>query len=422
MPADLPLEEPSRQLTGPLASDVYFHAYRRWDAYYAIVFVATLLFIVTGSDPGPGPRAAAAALFATAAPWYLLFGREVLLAGEEDRRRGVLYLAGLSVFFLLPSAFVGETRTALFALAPQCFILLRLGWALAALAALNVLPVVAWALVRRPDPHDLFLNSLFTVVSLAFSAVLGSWIIMVIDQSRERARLIAELEASREEVARLSAAHGALAERERLSREIHDTLAQGFTSLLMLVQAVESEFEHDVPLTRRHLDLMARTARENLAEARALVAGAGPAGLDGSSLPDAVRRLAARYEEQTGARARVEVSGSVRPLAASLEVVALRSCQEGLSNVRRHAGPRAAVALELDYGGDVLRVGIRDTGCGFDPAVPHGGYGLTGLRARAREAGGTAAVHGVPGEGTTVRIELPVRMPVPAPGRKESTR
>ncbi|QKV91606.1 sensor histidine kinase [Streptomyces sp. NA02950] len=422
MPADVPLEEPSRRLTGPLAPDVYFHVYRRWDAYYAIVFVATLLFIVSGSDPGPGPRAVAAALFAAAAPWYVLVGRRVLLAGEEDRRRGLLYLAGLTVFFLLPSAFVGETRIALFALAPQCFILLRLRWALTAMASLNLLPVVAWALVRRPDPHDLFLNSLFAVVTLAFSAVLGSWIIMVIDQSRERAALIAELEASREEVARLSAAHGALAERERLSREIHDTLAQGFTSLLMLVQAVESEVEHDMPLARRHLDLMARTARENLAEARALVAGAGPADLDGGSLPDAVRRLAVRHEDQSGAPARVEVSGAVRPLPAAVEVVGLRTCQEALANVRRHAGPRAAVALELDYGENALRVRIRDTGRGFDPAVPHGGYGLAGLRARAREAGGTAEVRGVPGEGTTVAVELPVRAPVPAPVGKESTR
>ncbi|MBL1096547.1 sensor histidine kinase [Streptomyces coffeae] len=409
-------------MTGPRAPDVYSRVQHRWDAYYAIVYVATLLFIVFGSDPGPGARAAAAALFAAGAPWYVLVGRRVLLDAEEDQRRGILYLVGLAVFFLLPSAFVGETRIALFALAPQCFILLRLRWALTAVASLNVLPVAAWALVRRPDAHELFLNSLFAVVTLAFSAVLGSWIIMVLDQSRERAALIAELEASREEVARLSAAHGALAERERLSREIHDTLAQGFTSLLMLVQAVESEVERDVPLARRHLDLMARTARENLAEARALVAGAGPAGLDGSSLPDAVRRLAARHEEETGAPARVEVSGSVRPLSAGVEVVALRSCQEALANVRRHAGPRATVALELDYGEEVLRVRIRDTGRGFDPAVPHGGYGLAGLRARAREAGGTAEVRGVPGEGTTVAVELPVRAPAPAPVRKGSRR
>ncbi|MET8181885.1 sensor histidine kinase [Streptomyces sp. NPDC005336] len=425
MSADLPVEEPPRRLTestGPRDSDVYHRAYLRWDAYYAIVFAATFLFILSGSDSGTGPRAVAAVFFAATAPWYVLVGRQALLTEGEDQRRAAFYLVGLGLFFLVPSAFVGETRIATFALAPQCFMLLRMRWALIALAVTNIAPVVVWALMRRPDPHDLFFNSLFAVVTLAFSAILGSWILMVIEQSKERAALIAELETSREEVARLSAAHGALAERERFSREIHDTLAQGFTSLLMLVQAVESEFERDAPLARRHLDLMARTARENLAEARALVAGAGPADLDGSSLPDALRRLAARHEEQTGAPVRVEVSGTVRPLAAGVEVVALRSCQEALANARRHAGPDAAVTIALGYGEDALRLLVRDAGRGFDPRAPHDGYGLAGLRARAGEAGGTAEVRGAPGQGTTVAVELPVQAPAQASVRTRSAR
>ncbi|MFJ1990647.1 sensor histidine kinase [Streptomyces asiaticus] len=182
----------------------------------------------------------------------------------------------------------------------------------------------------------------------------------------------------------------------------------------MLVQAVESELDHDMPLARRHLGLMARTARENLAEARALVAGVGPADLDGSSLPDALRRLAARHGEQTGAPARVEVSGAARPLPAAVEVVALRGCQEALANARRHAGPGAVVTIALGYGEDALRLRVRDTGRGFDPGAPREGYGLSGLRARAGEVGGTARVTAAPGEGTTVELELPVRPPVPA--------
>jgi signal transduction histidine kinase len=281
--------------------------------------------------------------------------------------------------------------------------------ALTAVAVINTAPVAAWALVWRPDTHDLYYNSVFAVVTLAFSAVVGSWIIRVIEQSTERADLVAELDASRGEIARLSAEHGALAERERLSREIHDTLAQGFTSILMLVQAVETELAADPALARRHLALMAGTARENLAEARALVAGTAPAGLDGGSLPDAVRRLAARHSEQTGAPATVAVTGAVRALPAAVEVVALRSCQEALANSRRHAGPAVPVALDLDYAEDTLRVAVRDTGRGFDPAGPPGsGYGLPGLRARAAEMGGTAAVDSAPGRGTSVTVTLPL--------------
>ncbi|GAA1666113.1 sensor histidine kinase [Streptomyces yatensis] len=418
MSADLPLEEPPGRLSepaGPRDPDVYHRTYRRWDVYFAIVFAATFLFVLGGSDPGTGPRAVAAAFFAATAPWYVLVGRPVLLAEGEDQPRALVYLVGLFLLFVVPSALVGETRIAIFALTPQCFMLLRMRGALIAVTVINVVPVVVWALVERPDSGDLFFNSLFAAVSWAFSLIIGSWIIMVLQQSAERARLIAELDASREEVARLSAAHGALAERERLTREIHDTLAQGFTSLLMLVQAVESELDHDMPLARRHLGLMAATARENLAEARALVAGAGPADLDGSSLPDALRRLAARHGERTGTPARVEVSGAVRPLPAAVEVVALRGCQEALSNARRHAGPGAAVTIALGYGEDALRLRVRDSGRGFDPRAPREGYGLAGLRARAGEVGGTAEVAAAPGEGTTVALELPVQPTAPSP-------
>jgi signal transduction histidine kinase len=210
------------------------------------------------------------------------------------------------------------------------------------------------------------------------------------------------LDTSRHELSRLSSAHGALAERERFSREIHDTLAQGFASLLMLVQAVEAELDHDLPQARRHLALMTETARQNLAEARALVAGGAPADLDGASLPDALRRLAARHA------ATVDVRGPARALPAGPEVVALRSCQEALANARKHAGSSAAVSIALAYTDEALTVSVRDDGCGFDPAAPVGGYGLAGLRARAAEVGGTAQVRSTPGDGTIITVCLPI--------------
>ncbi|MFD9637709.1 sensor histidine kinase, partial [Streptomyces violascens] len=169
-------------------------------------------------------------------------------------------------------------------------------------------------------------------------------------------------------------------------------------------QGVQSVVVHDVPLARHHLDLMESTARQNLAEARALVAGGAPADLDGGSLPDAVRRLADRHE----APAALEVTGAVRELPAGLEVVALRSCQEALSNARKHAGPGAPVRLTLAYGEASLTVSVRDGGDGFDLSAPRTGYGLAGLRARAAEVGGTAEIRSTPGAGTSVTVQLPV--------------
>ncbi|TQK43339.1 signal transduction histidine kinase [Streptomyces sp. SLBN-118] len=407
MSADLPLEEPARRLSEPAGardSDVWDRSFVPWDVYFAVVWTATLIFTLGAPSSSWPIRPVAAALFALLAPWYLWVGRPELMAEGEDERYSVRYITGSVVLFLAPAILVGETRIAAFALVPQCFMLLRMRLALIAVAVINIAPVAGWAVLWRPDANTVFFQSLFALVTLVFSAVFGSWIIRIIDQSKERASLIAELEAGREEIARLSADRGALAERERMSREIHDTLAQGFTSVLMLLQAVDSELERDLPQARRHLDLMADTARQNLAEARALVAGGAPADLDDNSLPDALRRLAARQDTP----ASVEVTGMARPLAPALEVVALRTCQEALANAAKHAGPGATVAIALAYNDAALSVSVRDTGCGFDDSAPLRGYGLNGLRARAAEVGGCADVRSAPGEGTTVTVRLPL--------------
>ncbi|WP_240140026.1 sensor histidine kinase [Streptomyces sp. MUM 178J] len=441
MSDDLPMEKPPGRLTrpgsthraGPVAArgprpdaecgsapgeSGVAHAWNRgvrlWDGYYAVVWVATLVLTLASSQPSHAVRVTSGALFALLAPWYVWGGGRELMALAQDSRRAGRYLTGAGLLFLPAAALAGEMRLAAFALVPQCFMLLPTRPALIAVTAMNIGPVAGWALLWRPDGRELFFQALFAVVTLAFSAVFGSWITRIIEQSEERAALIAELEASREEIARLSAERGALAEHERLSREIHDTLAQGFTSLLMLVQAVDSELERDLPQARRHLELMAATARQNLAEARALVAGGAPADLDGGSLPDALRRLAARH----GPTAAVKIAGSARPLPAALEVVALRTCQEALANVTKHAGPDAGVTISLDYGETELRLSVRDTGRGFDASAPLAGYGLNGLHARAAEVGGSAEVVSAPGRGAAVSIRLPAperRPPEPVP-------
>ncbi|WP_079178716.1 sensor histidine kinase [Streptomyces humi] len=406
MSADLPLDEPTRRVTRWQAArdeHAWDRTIRVWDAYFAVAWAATLAFVLGAEHAGSPVRVVAALLLVPLVPWYTAVGRALIQQEEPDESQAVRYLAGAMALFLPSAVLVGETRLMAFALIPQCFMTLRMRRALIAVTVINLAPVVGWALLWRPQPPELFANSLFAVVTLVFSVVIGSWIIRIIEQSEERAALIAELDASRHEVARLSAAHGALAERERMAREIHDTLAQGFTSLLMLVQAVEAELGHDLPQARRHLALMDRTARQNLAEARALVAGGTPADLAGASLPDALRRLVDRHGAAT-----LEVTGPVRPLPAGAEVVALRSCQEGLTNARKHAGSSVPVAIRLSYTDEALTVAVHDDGRGFDPAAACSGYGLAGLRARAAEAGGTATVRSAPGDGTTVTVRLPL--------------
>ncbi|MFJ8212280.1 sensor histidine kinase [Streptomyces sp. NPDC096033] len=412
MPADFHPEEPARRpegfarAAGARESHVWDRSFRAWDLYTAAVWSATAAFVLTAGTPSPRYRIAALALLVLLIPWYVRAGRPLLLAESAPGTWPCLRYLGVTLVLFLPAAsMMDEVRLIVFALAPHFFMLLSLRRALVSMAVVSLVPVAGWALLWRPPAHEVFLNAVSALVGFAFAAFFGAWTIRIIEQSRERASLIAELDASREEVARLSAEHGAHTERERMAREIHDTLAQGFASLLMLVQAVRAELDADPGRARRHLGLMEATARQNLAEARALVAGGAPADLDGCSLPDAVRRLAARHDPP----AAVTVTGRARPLPPGLEAVALRTCQESLANAAKHAGPGALAAVSLTYAEDGLTVEVRDTGRGFRPSAPTCGYGLRGLAARAADAGGTAVVRSAPSEGTTVTVTLPIR-------------
>jgi signal transduction histidine kinase len=165
----------------------------------------------------------------------------------------------------------------------------------------------------------------------------------------------------------------------------------------MLIQAAQADLDGSHPLAAGHLDLAAQTARENLAEARALVAGLAPAQLDGGTLPDALRRLS----QAPGVDASFDLSGSPRPLPMAIDVVLLRVCQEALANVRKHACAQS-VTVRLGYDQDAVRLEVSDDGAGFDPASVSGGYGLRGMRTRVAEAGGMLTVRSSPGAGTWV--------------------
>jgi signal transduction histidine kinase len=257
-------------------------------------------------------------------------------------------------------------------------------------------------------------------VSLLFSLLLGVWISRIIHQSRDRADLIAQLESTRSELAAAHHAQGVMAERERVAREIHDTLAQGFTSIVMLSQVAAEGLDRDPAAARGPLDTIEAVARENLAEARALVAAFSPVGLVGTTLPDALRRLAERFGGETGVSVDVAAVGDFSGLAREQEVVVLRVAQEALTNVRRHArAQHVTVRLLADDLG--VRAEVGDDGVGF-PAAAVGsarGYGLSGMRGRVQEVGGDLDVASAPGHGTRVTVRLPLQPPAIAAAAPE---
>lgn len=420
MSDDLPLEESTREVSAPSRVRRGEHVWEQhsswWELYFAVVLVATEVFVGFSPEPSGTVRGFACGMLLLCLPLYLGAGRPALLTRPENSVRGTVYIVGLVVLFTPAATVASSTTLAVFALAPQCFLLLSMGRAVTAVFVLNLAPLLGWALVTSPGSGEIVRISMFTATSVAFSWGIGTWIQRIIDQSVERGQLIQRLNESREEISRLSAAHGALGERERLAREIHDTLAQGFSSLVMLSQAVRTEFVQAPERATQHLELLERTARENLDESRALVAALTPAQLDGRSLQDAVRRLGERLAaEDAGRTVSVDIGGTARRLPASVEVVALRSCQEGLANVRKHAAARR-VELRLDYGTDAVRITLRDDGHGFDVNGQSHGYGLAGLRARVQEIGGVTRVRSAPGQGTELLLTLPMTHGAPGVG------
>ncbi|OLF17746.1 hypothetical protein BU204_09625 [Actinophytocola xanthii] len=387
------------------ARDAWLRWYWLWDALFAIVSVAIAVIIVTDGVGGPLRRWAAVGVLALMAAWYAGYGRpaitEEVSAGQD---RGRIFAAGLVLLLMAAVALQGGASFALFAVCPLLFMSLALREAVAAVVLVNLLPVLA-ALVEDGTGGLLAVLGPGTVFTTAFGVMVGVWVHQIVSQSEQRADLIRELERSREEVGRLSREAGVAAERSRLAAEIHDTLAQGFTSLVTLVQAAESELDHDTDKARGHLALAARTARENLGEARALVAGLMPSALGTGSLDEAIIRQVERLAEETGVRCDHRFTGDLAELPTGLEVVLLRAVQEALTNVRRHSGARH-VRVSLDVTEATVALRVTDDGRGFDPDPATEGFGLRGMRARAEQVGGRLAVHSGAG-GTTLELEVP---------------
>jgi signal transduction histidine kinase len=252
------------------------------------------------------------------------------------------------------------------------------------------------------DPVDVLRGPVpVAAIVIVFSIIVGVWLDGVQRQSEERADLIDELRATQAEVARLSHHAGVAAERQRLAADLHDTIAQGLSSIIMLIQAAQA----DPAAGRRHLDLALETARDNLAEARAMVAALPPAALNGAPLPQALKRLV----DKAPVPASFTVDGPARPLATSVDVVLLRAAQESLTNVRKHAG-RAQVRVRLSYREDAVVLEVTDNGAGFGAAeagLNADGYGLAAMRGRVEQVAGVLTVDSRPGTGTTVQVKVP---------------
>lgn len=218
-------------------------------------------------------------------------------------------------------------------------------------------------------------------------------------------RLLADRNA---QLAEQAAQLAAVEERNRLARELHDSVSQELFSLTMLAAAARRSIDARPELAAARLAEIEESARRALEETRSLIFALRPAALDGRGVAPALRDLVAALRERQGLGVDLRVAGE-RRLPLEHEQALYRIVQEGLANIARHSGVREArVALRYDDEGVSLE--ISDAGRGFDPAGVRNprGIGLQSMAERAEALGGSFAVSSAPGEGATITVRLPV--------------
>ncbi|QYF89756.1 sensor histidine kinase [Arthrobacter sp. PAMC25284] len=392
--------------------------------FAALLGVAVLRLLISGGgDPLHYALTGTAAVLAG----VYLFGtimEKRFAAGSTDfdpRRYGVLWLGIITVLWFVLLAGSADFAWLAFPLFFLHVHLLPRRVALPAIALMTAAVVAAqWAASGLPLPHlAVVLGPLF---GAAFSVVTGLAYRALYREAENQRRAADVLRSTRAELAATQHDAGVVAERERLAREIHDTLAQGLSSIVLVARAAEKSIaDGDTATATARLALVQQTASENLAEARNFVRGLSSPELQESSLVDSLRRLCINTETSSaargaGLRCRFELDGDPTELPQQYRVTLLRAAQASLANVRDHAAAGNAVVTVAFLGSEVT-LDIFDDGIGFNPAglaarmqapTDGSGFGLRSLQERVTALHGSLDIESAPGEGTVVAIRLPL--------------
>ncbi|MBJ6614389.1 sensor histidine kinase [Streptomyces sp. I4(2020)] len=363
---------------------------------------------VAGHSPYAGP------ITATAAACAVIYAAGPALPRvRRSRRAAALWLAAVGAGWLVLLALSGDGVWVAFPLYFLQLHLLPRRAGLAAVAATAVAAITGFAAHQGSFSPAMAIGPALGA-AVAVAVVWGYQTLY--RESEQRRRLIEELTATRADLAAAQHAAGVLAERERLAREIHDTLAQGLSSIQLLLRAAERALPRTPENAARYVDQARQAAVDNLAEARRFVAALAPPALEGTTLAGALERLCATTSARHRLTARFHLTGEPVPLATAHEVALLRVAQSALANTERHA--KAATAdVTLSYLRDHVAVDVVDDGRGFDPdRLPapdpeSGGFGLAAMRARVQALGGTLTIESAPGHGTALAARLPLTPP-----------
>jgi signal transduction histidine kinase len=351
--------------------------------------------------------------------WFVLAGALLLLVVYALGQRSSGGTAMLW-FAILIGGWIGLAILApsfSWAAVPLVFVALRLlpfRWAVGVTVLLVAVVIVAWSrMTGQLDPTVVLGPVCISVLAVAAYRTLER-------DAETRRALLADLEDAQSEIIEAERQVGVVAERARLSREIHDSVAQNLTSINLLLQAASQDMNGQPQPAQAHVRQAAEMARESLDEVRRVVRDLAPAELEesgGEALVGAVRNLAATVMRMHELAVDVHVHGDPRPVPGAVATAVVRTTRGALANVAEHASA-TAVSVSLTFLDDAVTSDIRDDGVGFQPeqvvsagATGLRGRGIAGMRARARELGGELTVESTPGDGTVIAASFPLGQP-----------
>ncbi|MET9658757.1 sensor histidine kinase [Streptomyces sp. NPDC006510] len=399
-------------LAGPSADALWTTSLRRWNAVCWVLFAAMAIGLAT-MDGSVGSRYAALALLGCVVLCYALLDR----FPDNPVVRPHVYLSVL-VLALGGLAYLRGSYAALFMVTlPHYWMFGRTPRASMGFLGLATVATLVGSWSRQGWSLQFVGETMVsTLIVVAVGVLIGLWAHSVVAQSTERARLIVELERTQAELSEAHQRQGAADERERMARDIHDTLAQGLASIVVLAEAARAGLASEPARSAQQLRSIESTARENLAEARELVGSAQQRGGSAAgSVAHTLRRILDRFAEDTG----LMVAGELADVECDQQtrIALLRCTQESLANVRKHARA-STVGVLLTRGPHGVELEVTDDGTGFVPEESKG-FGLDGMRKRLAELGGRLTVTSSVGDGTRVLGMIPLE-PAPGDGDVES--
>ncbi|MFN8435483.1 MAG: sensor histidine kinase [Anaerolineales bacterium] len=381
------------------------HAWQQWSwVWHAIAYImmALNLTIALGNSLRRGSFQTTAWLTILLAIWYVPF---MMLPARQSISKPwklqLYFIIGLVIwmaliYFHTPAMMLA----ALFY--PQVFIRLPFRWAMVS-AVLFTVSTFYLGFILPAIPDDLPTLYVVGVLLVSSQAILGGFINSLISQSSQRYRLLNELEETRFNLLKAERETAILSERQRLSREIHDTLAQDFTSIIMSLNAAKLTKSS---MTQVYLDQAEQIARDGLNDARRIVWALRLEELENNSFTEAIERLTARWSAEAAVCVNSRLTGSPKPLGAEYEATLLRITQEALHNIKKHAHAQE-VNITLSYMPDLFALDIADNGIGFEQRS-FKGFGLKTMRERIEEIGGSLVIESQLGVGTTIAVSLPL--------------